>query len=90
MSGESVYYGKCSRCEMVKKDYEVVPQPYDLLLCKMCYKQVQRDALRGHDIQQINETLNQLLRKQPVDPQLDYLQLKTHLGNLRHDIMKLI
>lgn len=90
MSGESIFYGKCSRCELIKKDYEVCPQPYDLLLCKMCYKQVQTDAFRSHKIEQINETLNQLINKQPLDPQLDLIQIKTTLGNMRHDIMKLI
>lgn len=57
------YYGKCSRCNVVKKNYEIVPQPYDLLLCKMCYAQVQKDAKRDHEIEQIVEEIQIMIRE---------------------------
>jgi hypothetical protein len=75
------YYGKCSRCEMVKKDYEVCPQPYDLLLCKLCYSDVQKNALRDHSIEQILGD---------VETMLNDGVCKTELIKLKHDLLKLM
>lgn len=57
-----MFSGKCSRCEVVKADYEEAPKPYDLLLCKMCYKQVSKDAQRDHAILQLIEDITKTLK----------------------------
>lgn len=51
------YYGKCSRCEMVKKDYEEVVHPYDLTLCKLCYYQVKKDIEINNILEKIKVKL---------------------------------
>lgn len=53
-----MFSGKCSRCEVIKANFEVAPTPYDLLLCDMCYKQVSKDAQRDHAILQLIEELS--------------------------------
>jgi hypothetical protein len=53
-----MFSGKCSRCDVIKAEYEELPKPYDLLLCKMCYKQVCKDSQRDHTILQMIEELS--------------------------------
>lgn len=53
-----MFSGKCSRCEIIKADFEEEPKPYDLLLCKMCYDQVSKNAQRDHTILQLIEELS--------------------------------
>ena len=51
------YNGRCSRCEVIKSDYDFPPTPYDCLLCKMCFDQVTKNALRDHAIGVLIEDL---------------------------------
>jgi hypothetical protein len=53
-----MFSGKCSRCEVIKANFEEAPAPYDLLLCDMCYKQVSKDAQRDHAILLLIEELS--------------------------------
>jgi hypothetical protein len=52
-----MFSGKCSRCNVIKADFEEEPKPYDLLLCNMCYDQVSKNAQRDHMILQLIEEL---------------------------------
>lgn len=57
-----MFSGKCSRCEVMKANFEEPPTPYDLLLCNMCYKQVSKDAQRDHAILQLIEELSKHIK----------------------------
>jgi hypothetical protein len=53
-----MFTGKCSRCEVMKADYEEAPVPTDLLLCKLCHRDVSRKAMTDHQIGLIIEELS--------------------------------
>lgn len=55
-----MFTGKCSKCEVMKADFEEPPTPYDLLLCNMCYNQVTKDSLRDNTVLSIIEELEGL------------------------------
>jgi len=59
-----MYSGKCSRCEVMKADFEEIPKPTDLLLCKLCHRDVSRKAMTDHKIGLIIEELLSII-KQP-------------------------
>ena len=59
-----MFTGKCSRCEVLKADYEEAPVPTDLLLCKLCHRDVSRKAMTDHKIELIIEELMSII-KQP-------------------------
>lgn len=48
-----MFTGKCSRCEVLKADYEEAPVPYDLLLCKLCHRDVSRKAMTDDIIENL-------------------------------------
>jgi hypothetical protein len=50
-----MFSGKCSRCDVIKADFDEPPKPYDVLLCKFCYKQVCKDAARDNLIRALLE-----------------------------------
>jgi hypothetical protein len=58
-----VYNGKCSRCEVMKSEYEFPPAPYDCLLCKMCFDQVTKNALRDHELGLLIEDLYKISKR---------------------------
>ena len=53
-----MFSGKCSRCNVMKAEFEDPPTSYDLLLCNMCYEQVSKNAQRDHTILQLIEELS--------------------------------
>lgn len=65
-----MFTGKCSKCEVMKADFDEPPTPYDLLLCNMCYNQVTKDSLRDNAVLSIIEELE---------------ALKTTIRNFGHD-----
>ena len=52
-----MFTGKCSRCQVMKADFEEIPNLTDLLLCKLCHGDVSRKALSDHILEQIVEEL---------------------------------
>ncbi len=58
-----MFSGKCSRCDVIKADFDEPPKPYDLLLCKLCYKQVCKDATRDRAILAILQDLEVIQKK---------------------------
>lgn len=57
------YNGKCSRCEVIKSEYDFPPSAYDLLLCKLCFDQVSKNALRDHAIGALIEDLHGISKR---------------------------
>jgi len=54
------FNGKCSRCDVMKADFEEVPTPYDILLCDLCFNQVTKNALRDNAILLLLEDLDKM------------------------------
>jgi hypothetical protein len=60
-----MFTGKCSRCEVLKAEFEEIPKLTDLLLCNLCHGDVSRRALTDHKLEGIIEALRECSRKYP-------------------------
>jgi NMD protein affecting ribosome stability and mRNA decay len=54
------FTGKCSRCEILKADFEEIPTAFDVLLCNHCYNQITKDATRDNSILLLLEDIENL------------------------------
>jgi NMD protein affecting ribosome stability and mRNA decay len=52
-----MYSGKCSKCNVIKADFEEIPAAFDVLLCNQCFDQVSKNVKQELIIKQTLEEL---------------------------------